>query len=149
MKKEEFDRLRTEFLTELNEQFINDIPDDISLEDYGDYYNYHLSEETKKILHDKIIANSTDWKIGDKFVKIQTIYHRNSENDYDHTSNIWEIKDIGIYYSKNGYYLTYWCEEVKHGYNPFPLKESFKSLDNVDKIVRDSYRVKYRFERVV
>lgn len=147
MKKEEFDRLRTEFLAELNERFINDIPDDISLQDYSNYYNIDLSRESKNILSDKIIANSTDWKIGDKFVKTQTIFHRNSENDYDHTSNVWRINEISIYWSENGYYLTYWCEEEKLGYNPFPLKESFKSLDNVDKMVRDSYRVKYWFEK--
>ena len=128
MKSEDFTLKRLELLNELEQQFIKEIPEDIDLSNYKEYDNFYLSQESKKVLKDKVIENSTEWKIGDRFVKVETIFYPSSQRV--ETSVVWKITDIHIFYNKTkSYYLSFYCKEadVKH----FHKKTYFDDLKSV------------------
>lgn len=148
MNKHQFNKRISNFKKKLERQYLVELEkESFTLNDYGKFslMNIVASSETVELIKQLFISKFSEYKIGDKFQKIETIFYKTKEEISK--SIVWKIYGISIFCNQennNIYEFTYYCVDANDNY--FPKTKSFTNLKPVD-IDNGKYRIKYHFEK--
>jgi hypothetical protein len=133
------------FKKQLEKEYFGDLPNEVTLEDFKNYdTSFVLSNDFSEKIRNYFIEKCSEWKIGDKFIQIKTVFYPSREEIVK--SIVWEITSISIHNGSNGALLTYWTKDANDNY--FPKRTSFNNLKSVDITNEKGVRTKYHFEKI-
>ena len=148
MNRDQFNKTIDDFKKKLEHQYLVELEkESFTLNDYGKFslLNIMSSSETVESIKQLFISKFSDYKIGDKFQKIETKFYKTKEEISK--SIVWKIYDISIFHNRennNIYEFTYYCVDANDNY--FPRRKSFKNLKSVD-VNNGKFRTKYHYDK--
>ena len=150
MNRNEFDNLLHDFKSNLEERYLSELQNEnFTLNDYGKFSLMFVSKKTGETINQLFISKFSQYKIGDKFQKVETIFYKTKEEFVK--SKVWKIYDISIFHNRenDGYHFTYYCVDANAPkFEQFPQKKSFDNLKAVDYTSAKGLRTKYYFIKI-